>query len=118
VPPNQQLIVTAVSAAIAILVFELVRKRKLREDYSLLWMMFAAGLLALAFTPFDWLVHLANAFGSERPTATIFFLGFVFMTLICLQFSVRLSRMTGDVKNLAQKIALLEAERDEPKGGG
>ncbi len=125
-PLNQRLVVVGVSVALVALIFELVRKRRLREEYSWLWLLTGAAIFALAFTPFEVLVWIAQLLGSEKPTAAIFFLGFVFVTLLCLQFSVRLSRMTEHVKTLAQKIALLEAERadgaalkgPDERGGG
>lgn len=104
-----------VSVSLVVLIFELVRKRRLREEYSWLWMLTGVGIFILAFVPFDGLVVLSTALGSERPSAAIFFLGFIFMTLLCLQFSVRLSRMTEQVKTLAQKIALIEADRLEER---
>src|SRR5262249_9968145 len=118
--------VTIVLAAfgLMVLIFELVRKRRLREEYSWLWLLTGVSVLALAVVPQQALVAMANVFGSENPPAAIFFfvfvfvalprlqfsLGFCFVALLCLQFSVRLSRTTEHVKTLAQKIALLEAD--------
>lgn len=106
----QRLIVFTVAFTLMFIIFELVRKRRLREEYSWLWLLTGLTVLALAFVPHALLIELAEAFGSENPTAAIFFLGFIFVALLCLQFSVRLSRMTEHVKTLAQKIALLEGE--------
>lgn len=112
-PLLQRIVVVGVSLALLILIFELVRKRKLREEYSWLWVLTGVAIFGLAFVPFEGLMVIAAAAGSEKPTAVIFFLGFIFMTLLCLQFSVRLSRMTEQVKTLAQKVALMEAEKEE-----
>lgn len=111
----QRIVVITVSVALVVLIFELVRKRRLREEYSWLWMLTGVGIFILAFVPFEGLLVLSTALGSERPSAAIFFLGFIFMTLLCLQFSVRLSRMTEQVKTLAQKIALIEADRADER---
>lgn len=64
------------------------------------------------------LLYFAETMGTRNTVAALFFVGFCFMTLLCLQFSVRLSRMTEQVKTLAQKIALLEQdlERDATPG--
>src|SRR5206468_2633987 len=115
----QRVVIVLSAFALMVLIFELVRKRRLREEYSWLWLLTGFGILVLAFFPQDWLMEMADWLGSRNPPAAIFFLGFCFVTLLCLQFSVRLSRMTEQVKTLAQKIALLEQdlEREREEAG-
>ncbi len=117
-PIKQRAVAAAVALALTLVIFELVRKRRLREEYSWLWLLVGVGIAASAFVPFDYLVLLASSMGSENPPAAVFFLGFIGVTLLCLQFSVRLSRMTEQIKNLGQKVALLEAKLDEARGRG
>ena len=109
-PWHQRAAILIAAFGLMVIIFELVRKRRLREEYSWLWLLTGVGVLALAFVPQAGLVGMARIFGSENPPAAIFFLGFCFVALLCLQFSVRLSRMTEQVKTLAQKIALLEQD--------
>lgn len=111
-PVQQRIVVAVVALLLVVAVFELVRKRRLREEYSWLWLLAGVGVIVAAFVPFEALRLLANAMGSDNPPAAIFFLGFCAVTCLCLQFSVRLSRMTEQLKNLGQKVALLEAELD------
>lgn len=111
-PLSQRALVVGFAFALTLVIFELVRKRRLREEYSWLWLLFGAGVLCVSFLPFSWMKAIARALGSETPTAVIYFVGFIALILICLQFSVRLSRMTEQIKNLGQQLALLEAERD------
>lgn len=114
-PIKQRAVAAAVAIALTVTIIELVRKRRLREEYSWLWLLVGVGIAASAFVPFEYLLLLANSMGSDNPPAAIFFLGFVGVTLLCLQFSVRLSRMTEQIKNLGQKVALLEAELEAEK---
>lgn len=114
-PIKQRVVAAAVAFGLTVTIFELVRKRRLREEYSWLWLLVGVGIAASAFVPFQYLLLLANSMGSDYPPAAIFFLGFVGVTLLCLQFSVRLSRMTEQIKNLGQKVALLEAELEEER---
>ncbi len=109
-PAHQRAAIIVASMVLMFLIFELGRKRKLREEYSWLWLLTGAAVLVLAFFPQMLLTGIAHFFGSENPPAAIFFMGFCFVACVCLQFSVRLSRMTEQVKNLAQKIALLEED--------
>ncbi|MCW8139453.1 MAG: DUF2304 domain-containing protein [Planctomycetota bacterium] len=114
-PLQQRMVAAAVALLLTLTILELVRKRRLREEYSWLWLLVGVGIAAAAFVPFRYLVLLANSMGSDNPPAAIFFLGFIGVTLLCLQFSVRLSRMTEQIKNLGQKVALLEAELDRSR---
>lgn len=111
-PIHQRFVIVLCAFALMVLIFELVRKRRLREEYSWLWLLTGVVILVFAFMPQAMLMEMADWLGSRNPPAAIFFLGFCFVTLLCLQFSVRLSRMTEQVKTLAQKIALLEQDLD------
>src|SRR5579884_4025283 len=104
-PIHQRVVIVLFAFALMFIIFELVRKRRLREEYSWLWLLTGSFVLILAFVPAVGLKEIAEFFGSENPPAAIFFLAFCFVALLCLQFSVRLSRMTEHVKMLAQKIA-------------
>lgn len=119
-PIAQRILILTGAGLLLFIIFELVRKRRLREEYAWLWLLFGASILGLACVPFRWLQALALQLGSETPTALIYYMGFLALILICLQFSVRLSKMTEQLKELGQQLALLEAERPrqpEPKGG-
>jgi hypothetical protein len=111
-PWHQRVVVVGVALVLIVVILELVRKRRLREEYSWLWLLAAALVGVAAMTPFAFLRQLAAGMGSDNPPAAIFFLGFVAVTLLCLQFSVRLSRMTEQIKNLGQQLALLEQALD------
>lgn len=117
-PLQQRVVAAAVALLLTLTILELVRKRRLREEYSWLWLLVGVGIAASAFVPFKYLVLLANSMGSDNPPAAIFFLGFIGVTLLCLQFSVRLSRMTEQIKNLGQKVALLEADLEAGRRRG
>jgi MFS family permease len=91
------------------LVLELVRRRRLREEYSWLWLLTGAGYLAVAVWPglAGW---MAGIVGSQRPTSAFTFLGLLFLFLISIQFSVEFSRLKERNKDLAQQVAILDSE--------
>jgi hypothetical protein len=66
---------------------------------------------------YDLLVALTNLVGAVVPTSTLFFLFILYLALLCLHYSIRISRLTLQVKELAQEIALLRAEREEARVG-
>ena len=53
---------------------------------------------------------VSGAIGSVRPTSVFAFLGLLFLFLLSIQFSVQISRLTEQNKDLAQQIAILDSE--------
>jgi hypothetical protein len=100
------------SLGLAAVVLVLVRRRSLREEYTPIWLAVAAGLLLVSLR-FDVLKAITRAIGAWTPSSTIFFLGEVFLLAICLNFAVRLSRASVQIKNLGQEVAILRARLDE-----
>ena len=98
------------SAGLLAVVLELVRSRRLREQYSLLWICTAVVLLLLSSSK-QLLDRLARLIGIHYPPSALFLVGFAFGLLILLHFSVVHSRLSRQVKTLAQEIALLKSGR-------
>jgi len=113
-PIRNQIVALTVSIGMLILIIELVRRRKLREEYSWLWLLTVSTifLLSLWFGLLKWITHLI---GALVPSSTIFMLAFVFLIFISLHFSVVLSKLTHRNIELAQHFALLESELEEMK---
>ena len=89
-----------------LLVLEMVRRRRLREDYSLLWLATALVLVVLAVWR-DPLVLLAWAMGISYTPTALFVIGMGFFLLILLQYSMVITRLARENKQAAQHIALL-----------
>jgi hypothetical protein len=64
---------------------------------------------------YEWLVALTSFIGAGLPTTTLFICSTVFLVLIAVQFSIKISRLTDQVKNLAQENALIRQEYAELK---
>jgi hypothetical protein len=117
-PVSQQIFALAVCALVFILTFEMVRKRRLREEYSVLWLGTSLVMFILVLK-YQWLVALTRFVGAALPTTTLFLGAIVFLMLLGVQFSIKLSRLSDQMKNLAQENALLRAEVERViKGGG
>jgi hypothetical protein len=115
----------SIAAAIAsilllLVVFELIRSRRLRERYALLWLLTGVVLLVLSL----WrggLDTIAGWFGiSGYPPAILFAVGILFILLVLLHYSTVISRLSDQSTILAQRLALLEErfreQRDEHRG--
>ena len=106
-PLRQKIFAFALAVIILVTIFELVRKRKLREEYSWLWIMVGSVIMILALWP-ALLQNLTHWLGIELPVNTVFFFGLMFMVFINLHFSVKISDLTDQVKRLTQELALRE----------
>jgi hypothetical protein len=105
--PRLQLAAIVVTAAMLLIVFELVRQRRLMEKYSLLWLFAALSLLLLSiFTGI--LGWFSQLIGITTPSNALFGVAIGFATLMLLHFSVTISRVTEQNKILAQKLAATE----------
>jgi hypothetical protein len=108
----------AASVAGLLFVLELVRQRKLREDYSLLWLATALVLIVLsAARPL--LDGIADLLGIVTyPPAALFLVAIIFMLVILLHFSTVLTRLARENKEIAQQMAILRWELSEAKKVG
>jgi hypothetical protein len=96
-------------------VFEMVRRRHLRERYAILWL--AAALVLLLLASWTQLLRvLANAVGIATPSNAFFVVAFAFLLLLVLHFSTVVSRLSDENRVLAQRLSLLE-ERTRPVDG-
>lgn len=112
-PPKQKLIVALMAIGLLVFIVEVVRRRKLREEYAWLWIL--VGVVVLLLSLWERLLDsLTSLFGIQIPANTVFFFGLMFMIFINLHFSVKISHLTNQVKRLTQEIALAK----KPKGEG
>lgn len=109
---RQKLLAVLVALFVLGTVVELVRRRKLREEYSLLWVVTACLLMVLALDQ-DLILLIGSWIGSASATSTLFTGCLLFLLIVALQFSVRLSRLTQRHKVLGQRIALMQAELEQ-----
>ena len=112
-----RILAIAGSLGLAAIVMALVRRRALREEYTPIWMAVAAGLLLISLD-LDLLRAITRAIGAWTPSSTLFFLGQVFLVVICLNFAVRLSRTSLQIRTLGQEVAVLRGQLKELRAGG
>jgi hypothetical protein len=102
-----QLVAVIGSVLLLLIVLEMVRRRRLKERYALLWLLAAIVLIGLAV----WrsaLVHLSRAIGIDYPPNALFVTAFAAVLLLLLHFSSAVSNLSDQTKVLAQRLALLE----------
>ncbi len=105
------------SGALLIVVVELIRRGRLKERYSILWLFAGAVLLILSSSRYL-LELISRALGIFYPPSFLFLLAFFFLLLITLHFSVVISGLSERNKKLAQELALLRQELKSAIEGG
>jgi hypothetical protein len=116
-PIRLKIFVLVIGFLILVGIVELVRRRKLREEYSFIWLITGVCFVLLALEAHV-LTVLSDIIGISLPVNTLFFMALMFIFLLCLYFSLRISALTTQVKNLAQQLALLQAGNGSETGTG
>jgi len=96
------------SAALLLYILEMVRRRRLREEYSILWLFGSALILILSLKQ-SWLDRLAHAVGIAYPPSFLFLVGILFIILILIHFSIAISKLHQMNKKMAQELAMLKS---------
>jgi hypothetical protein len=108
----QRGIAIAVTAALLLLVFELVRRKRLSERYAILWLLAAVTLFVLAVWK-GLLTSLSHDVGISYPPSALFAVAIGLIVAILLHFSLAVSRLTDQSKVLAQRLGLLQQRLEE-----
>lgn len=102
-----QIVAMVAAAGLFIIIFELVRRRRLMERYALLWLISTTLLLALA----AWrglLEQVSTAIGIYYAPSALFVVALGFILVLLLHFSLVISRLADQNKVLAQKLSLMQ----------
>jgi hypothetical protein len=102
------------SATVLFLVLELIRRGRLKERYSLLWLLSGSVLLILSLSR-GLLEAISKLIGIYYPPSLLFLIAFVFLLLITLHFSAVISGLSEKNKRLAQEVALLRQAIEDLK---
>ena len=110
--PRLQAISISGSILLIFLLVYLIRKQRIKEEYSLLWLFF--GILFLLFSIWsDWLDYLSALVGIIYPPAALFLLFSLAFFFILIEFSVIISRLSDRNKSLTQEVGILRSEVKE-----
>jgi len=113
-PLQQQLFALSVSVFVFAFIINLVRRKRLKEEYSTLWLGTSVLIFVLVIK-YKWLVLLTRLIGAGLPTTTLFIASIIFLMLVAVQFSMKISSLSDQLKNLVQDNALLRAGLDTLK---
>ena len=122
-PVRVSVVGVVASIVLILVVLELVRGRRLKERYALLWL--ATGVVLLVLSA--WRGGLNTVAGwlgvTGYPPAVLFAVATLFVLLVLLHYSTVISKLTDENVELAQRVALLEervgrtlSDRPQPPG--
>lgn len=110
-----QIIAALGAVGLAVYVLDLVRRRRLSEEYSLLWLVSSVVIALLGFsTPL--LRWITNALGILGESSTVFAAGLAFSLAMLLYLSIKLSRLGMENHALTRELALLRHELERRTG--
>lgn len=103
--------ILSIIGSISFLIFILlqIRSKRIREEYSLLWLFFGLIFVILSFWR-ESLDIFARLTGIAYPPAALFLLLIMALFVIVIQFSVIISKSTENNKHLTQEHSLLKFE--------
>ncbi len=109
--PRARLLLIIIGLIVLASIINLMRTRRLKEEYALLWLLAALTLLAtpILINPLD---SIAFFLGIEYPPALFLGLGIIGLLLIIFQLSLVISKFSDQIRVLTQEIAILRSRLD------
>ncbi|GIG39637.1 DUF2304 domain-containing protein [Cellulomonas phragmiteti] len=101
----------AVGSCLALVAFLLVllRTRKLREKYAVMWFVLALGVSVLSLFP-GVVGPLARWAGVQTPVNLLFAASLLVLLLVCIQLSAEITALEEETRTLAEEVALLRLD--------
>ena len=95
--------------AIVAFVLEMLRRKKLREKYAILWLLI--GALTVVLAAFPHLLNIASELlGVQLPSNLLFIMSILLLLGVCLHLSWELSVLEDETRALAEEVAILRAQ--------
>lgn len=107
---HQKIFSLIAGLVIFVSILELVRRRKLKEEYSWIWLS-AGFFIFLVVIWYELLGFISQIIGAERGTTTLFLSAIFYLIIINLFDAVKISKMDEQIKNLVQEISLLKMDK-------
>ncbi len=104
-----------ISIILVLIVLDMVRKKRLREKYALIWLFTVAAMTMLVVWQ-DLLLRITALIGAIDPSSTLFLFGILFALAILLHLSNKVSEFSTQLRILAKEVAMLNARIDELSG--
>lgn len=98
-----------------VLVLAQVRNQKMKEKYAALWLIVGVIMIVLALFP-KLLDSLSRLVGIETPVNLLFLLAIIMLMGISLHLTLAISKITDNMRTLAEEVAIMKALQRQPQG--
>jgi hypothetical protein len=98
-------------------IFEMLRRQRLREKYAVIWVVVVIATVLLAVFP-QLLTRSADLLGVEVPANLLFFGAIMLLLFISIQLSYEIGRLEERTRTLAEEVALLRLQHERQHGTG
>ncbi len=116
-PPRQLFTAAVLSILLIVTILELVRRGRLKEEYSWIWII--AGFMTLVTGLWmGFLRKISFLIGSENTGAVFLFLAVFFLVLANLHSATKISSLSEKIRILAQEVAFLKSGGEEESSEG
>ena len=109
-----RLLSLVVAGLVLAIVFEMMRRRKLREKYAGLWLLVGVGVVTFGLFP-GVAESLAGWTGVQTASNFVFLLAGVVLLVVALQLSSEVGHLEEEVRTAVEEIALLRCELDDAR---
>ncbi|UCF79342.1 MAG: DUF2304 domain-containing protein [Candidatus Eiseniibacteriota bacterium] len=107
--PRVERVAIVISVLLVLIVLDMVRRKKLREKYSLIWLFTVAAMTILVVWE-GLLLSITSLIGATNPSSTLFLFGILFALVILLHLSNKVSDFSTQLRILAKEVAMLNAQ--------
>jgi hypothetical protein len=102
-----------IGAAVTLLVvFEMLRRRMLREKYAVFWVFLAVLIAVVAVFP-GLLAAVARLTGVQVPANLLFFVASLVLLAVNVQLSTEICRLEDRTRALAEELAMVRLRQDQ-----
>jgi hypothetical protein len=98
-----------------VVIFEMLRRQRLREKYAVIWVVVVCATLTLAIFP-GLLSWAADLLGVQVPANLLFFGAIMLLLIISVQLSYEIGRLEERTRTLAEEVALLRLQHERQHG--
>jgi len=101
---------------ILLIIFEMLRRRHLREKYAVIWIIIGVGVLVLVAFP-QLLFWSSSVLGVKVPSNLLFAIALVLLVSVCLHLSFEQSQAEDEIRVLAEEVGILRLKVEELEMG-
>lgn len=104
-----QIVIVVFSLSLLGFILELLRRRKISEAMTLWWLFIIALMLPLTLNRFL-AIKIRELLGAALPISVLLLFSLCFILVMLVYFSMKISVLSEQIKDLTQDIAIFKAE--------